>query len=66
MTDDLVFNPHTYDPKHFDKKTPHLLRATIDWLESRGKTELIKNYSTVSGTRTSWTLPPRRGCSRPS
>jgi acyl-CoA dehydrogenase len=44
MTDDLIFNPHTYDPEHFDEKTRHLLRATIDWFESRGKTELIKNY----------------------
>ena len=43
MTDqmtDLLLNPRTYDPAHLDPETRRLVRATIDWFESRGKTEL--------------------------
>ncbi|WP_411102923.1 acyl-CoA dehydrogenase family protein [Streptomyces sp. cmx-4-9] len=44
MTDPLLFNPHTYDPAHFDPETRRLLRATVDWFESRGKRRLIEDY----------------------
>src|SRR5664279_5534895 len=37
---DLLLNPRTYDPADLDPETRRLLRATIDWFESRGKTEL--------------------------
>jgi alkylation response protein AidB-like acyl-CoA dehydrogenase len=40
----LLFNPHTYDPSHFDDVTRRLLRATIDWFEHRGKEKLLENY----------------------
>ncbi|CAM5655937.1 Acyl-CoA dehydrogenase OS=Streptomyces alboniger OX=132473 GN=CP975_02280 PE=4 SV=1 [Streptomyces alboniger] len=44
MADALLFNPHTYDPTHFDPETRRLLRATVDWFESRGKRRLIEDY----------------------
>ncbi|MCB5169700.1 acyl-CoA/acyl-ACP dehydrogenase [Streptomyces bambusae] len=44
MADALLFNPHTYDPAHFDPETRRLLRATVDWFESRGKRKLIEDY----------------------
>ncbi|MFF4421733.1 acyl-CoA dehydrogenase family protein [Streptomyces sp. NPDC001549] len=44
MADALLFNPHTYDPAHFDPETRRLLRATVDWFESRGKRRLIEDY----------------------
>ncbi|MEU7062779.1 acyl-CoA dehydrogenase family protein [Streptomyces sp. NPDC046161] len=44
MTDTLLFNPHTYDPAHFDPETRRLLRATVDWFEDRGKRKLIEDY----------------------
>ncbi|GAB7035362.1 acyl-CoA dehydrogenase family protein [Streptomyces sp. NPDC021749] len=44
MADQLLFNPHTYDPAHFDPETRRLLRATVDWFESRGKRKLIEDY----------------------
>ncbi|MFD7630271.1 acyl-CoA dehydrogenase family protein [Streptomyces sp. NPDC059851] len=44
MTDPLLFNPHTYDPTHFDPETRRLLRATVDWFEERGKRKLIDDY----------------------
>ncbi len=37
---DLLFNPRTYDPADLDPEARRLLRATIDWFEARGKTEL--------------------------
>ena len=40
----LLFNPHTYDPSHFDGATRRLLRATIDWFEHRGKERLLADY----------------------
>ena len=43
MTDqmtDLLLNPRTYDPADLDPETRRLVRATIEWFESRGKTEL--------------------------
>ncbi|MFE9255275.1 acyl-CoA dehydrogenase family protein [Streptomyces sp. NPDC006879] len=46
MTDTLLFNPHTYDPAHFDAETRRLLRATVDWFEERGKRRLIEDYRT--------------------
>ncbi|MEV1048270.1 acyl-CoA dehydrogenase family protein [Streptomyces sp. NPDC049916] len=39
-----LFNPHTYDPGHFDPETRRLLRATVDWFEQRGKRRLIEDY----------------------
>jgi acyl-CoA dehydrogenase len=44
MSKDLLFNPHTYDPAHFDPETSRLLRATVDWFETRGKKALISSY----------------------
>ncbi|WP_328552027.1 MULTISPECIES: acyl-CoA dehydrogenase [unclassified Streptomyces] len=44
MANSLLFNPHTYDPAHFDPETRRLLRATIDWFETRGKTALLGDY----------------------
>ena len=44
MSKDLLFNPHTYDPAHFDPETRRLLRATVDWFEMRGKKALISSY----------------------
>ncbi len=44
MTDPLLFNPHTYDPAHFDPETRRLLRATVDWFEQRGKRALNEDY----------------------
>lgn len=44
MADALLFNPHTYDPAHFDPETRRLLHATVDWFESRGKRRLIEDY----------------------
>ncbi|MET7362189.1 acyl-CoA dehydrogenase family protein [Streptomyces sp. NPDC005562] len=46
MADALLFNPHTYDPQHFDAETRRLLRATVDWFEARGKRKLIEDYRT--------------------
>jgi acyl-CoA dehydrogenase len=42
---DLLLNPRTYDPAHFDPETRRLLRATIDWFEERGKTRLMADYA---------------------
>lgn len=44
MADQLLFNPRTYDPTHFDPETRRLLRATVDWFEARGKRKLIEDY----------------------
>jgi acyl-CoA dehydrogenase len=44
MADAPLFNPHTYDPVHFDPETRRLLRATVDWFEERGKRRLIEDY----------------------
>ncbi|MFJ8884856.1 acyl-CoA dehydrogenase family protein [Streptomyces sp. NPDC102402] len=44
MADPLLFNPHAYDPAHFDPETRRLLRATVDWFEARGKRRLIEDY----------------------
>jgi acyl-CoA dehydrogenase len=37
---DLLLNPRTYDPADLDPEARRLLRATIEWFEARGKTEL--------------------------
>lgn len=44
LAESLLFNPHTYDPSHFDDETRRLLRATIDWFEQRGKERLLEDY----------------------
>src|SRR5947208_3357518 len=36
-TGEVLFNPRTYDPGHFDPETRRVLLATIEWFESRGK-----------------------------
>ncbi|MDT4940140.1 MAG: acyl-CoA dehydrogenase, partial [Pseudonocardiales bacterium] len=36
----VLFNPRTYDPADLDEESRRLLRATIDWFESRGKERL--------------------------
>ncbi|EFL37099.1 acyl-CoA dehydrogenase [Streptomyces viridochromogenes DSM 40736] len=46
MADQLLFNPRTYAPTHFDPETRRLLRATVDWFEERGKRQLIEDYRT--------------------
>ncbi|MEF9887084.1 acyl-CoA dehydrogenase family protein [Streptomyces sp. P9-A4] len=46
MADSPLFNPHTYDPAHFDPETRRLLRATVDWFEARGRCRLIEDYRT--------------------
>ena len=40
----LLLNPRAYDPQRFDPETRRLLRATIDWFESRGKAKLTEDY----------------------
>ncbi|MEU4561628.1 acyl-CoA dehydrogenase family protein [Actinoplanes sp. NPDC023936] len=40
----MLFNPHTYDPAHFDPETRRLLRATIGFFEERGKKALLDTY----------------------
>ena len=37
---DLLLNPTTYDPANLDPEARRLVRATIEWFEARGKTEL--------------------------
>lgn len=44
MPSELLFNPRTYDPAYFDPETRRLLRATIDWFETRGKKALLSDY----------------------
>ena len=41
MSDGLLFDPHTYDPKEFDAETRRLLRATIDFFEGQGKKRIL-------------------------
>jgi hypothetical protein len=48
----LLFNPHSYDPSHFDDETRRLLRATIDWFEQRGKERLLEDYRECNATLT--------------
>ena len=36
----LLLNPRTYDPSDLDPEARRLLRATTEWFEARGKTEL--------------------------
>ncbi|MET7966478.1 acyl-CoA dehydrogenase family protein [Micromonospora sp. NPDC005305] len=45
MTDPLLFHPHRYDPAHLDETSRRLLRATVDWFESRGKRALVDSYN---------------------
>ncbi|SDY85927.1 acyl-CoA dehydrogenase [Amycolatopsis xylanica] len=40
----MLLNPNGYDPQRFDPETRRLLRATIDWFESRGKRKLVADY----------------------
>ncbi len=43
MTNSLLFDPTSYDPEHFDPETRRLLRALIEWFESRGKKRLLED-----------------------
>ncbi|SBT42577.1 acyl-CoA dehydrogenase family protein [Micromonospora auratinigra] len=45
MTDPLLLHPHTYDPTHLDETSRRLLRATVDWFETRGKRELVDSHN---------------------
>ncbi|MCI4065699.1 acyl-CoA/acyl-ACP dehydrogenase [Micromonospora sp. R77] len=45
MTDPLLFNPRDYDPTHLDDTSRRLLRATVEWFESRGKQALVDSYN---------------------
>jgi len=45
MANSLLFNPHAYDPAHWDAETRRLLRATIDFFETRGKQALVDSYN---------------------
>jgi hypothetical protein len=40
----LLVTPNGYNPHRFDAETRRLLRATIDWFESRGKRKLAEDY----------------------
>ncbi|MEH0934816.1 acyl-CoA dehydrogenase [Micromonospora psammae] len=42
---DPLLNPRTYDPAHLDTESRRLLRATVDWFESRGKKALVDSYN---------------------
>lgn len=37
----MLLDPNHYDPAHLDDETRRLLKATIDWFETRGKRQLI-------------------------
>ncbi|WHT23662.1 acyl-CoA dehydrogenase [Crossiella sp. CA-258035] len=37
----MLFNPDSYDPTHLDAESRRLLRATIEFFESRGKRRLL-------------------------
>lgn len=41
MGNEVLFNPDSYDPTHLDAESRRLLRATIEWFESRGKRRLL-------------------------
>ena len=45
MANSLLLNPRTYDPAHLDDETRRLLRATVDFFESRGKKALVDSYN---------------------
>jgi alkylation response protein AidB-like acyl-CoA dehydrogenase len=45
MADSPLLHPPTYDPAHFDDETRRLLRATVEFFESRGKRELVDGYN---------------------
>ena len=61
---DLLFNPNTYDPAHFDDETRRLLRATIDWFEQRGKVALLEDHHGDVFYADFLEFPPRSECSR--
>ncbi|HEX7302974.1 acyl-CoA dehydrogenase family protein [Lentzea sp.] len=37
----MLLDPNHYDPAHLDDETRRLLKATVDWFETRGKRQLI-------------------------
>ncbi|GAA4475447.1 acyl-CoA dehydrogenase [Rhodococcus olei] len=44
VSDTLLLDPNHYSADRFDPETRRLLRATIDWFESRGKQRLLADY----------------------
>ncbi|MFD0521171.1 acyl-CoA dehydrogenase family protein [Paractinoplanes durhamensis] len=40
----MILNPRTYDPTHLDAESRRLLRATVDFFETRGKQALMASY----------------------
>ena len=45
MANSLLLNPRTYYPAHLDDESRRLLRATVDFFESRGKKVLVDSYN---------------------
>ncbi|MEU1606245.1 acyl-CoA dehydrogenase [Micromonospora matsumotoense] len=45
MADNLLLDPHRYDPDHLDEESRRLLRATVDFFEQRGKKTLVDSYN---------------------
>ncbi|SCF01370.1 Acyl-CoA dehydrogenase [Micromonospora matsumotoense] len=45
MADNLLLDPHRYDPDHLDEESRRLLRATVDFFEQRGKKALVDSYN---------------------
>ncbi|SDG22431.1 acyl-CoA dehydrogenase [Lentzea fradiae] len=39
----MLLDPNHHDPVHLDDETRRLLRATVDWFETRGKRQLISD-----------------------
>lgn len=63
----MLLNPHAYDPQRFGHETRRLLRATIDWFESRGKGKLAEDYhARTFYAQISSSSPGKNDCSPPS
>ncbi|MEV4843212.1 acyl-CoA dehydrogenase [Micromonospora matsumotoense] len=45
MADNLLLDPHRYDPDHLDEESRRLLRATVEFFEQRGKKALVDSYN---------------------
>ncbi|MFJ3906253.1 acyl-CoA dehydrogenase [Streptomyces sp. NPDC090025] len=44
-SDTYLFNPRTFDGSPFDEETRQLMHAFVDWYESRGKKQLVDDYT---------------------
>ena len=60
----LLFNPHTYDPSHFDDATEACLRRPSTGSSTGARKRFFGTTASVSGTQTSWSSSPRSICSR--